>query len=164
MTDYEGLRQQQIARLRKLRPEYLARLTWPVERLQAERQMRLRALVAHAKARSAWHHRRLATVDVERLREADIRTLPVMAKDDLMEHFEEIVTDRRLTRDVVEAHLNGLTRDAYLLDEYHVCASGGSSGRRGIFVYDLDAWVVTYLSYYRFTLRMIGQILGANTP
>jgi len=80
MTDYEGLRQQQIARLRELRPEYLARMTWPVERLRAERERRLRALVAHAKTRSAWHSRRLATVDVERLRETDLPTLPVMPK------------------------------------------------------------------------------------
>src|SRR5262249_15611961 len=107
-----------------------------------------------AKMRSAWHRRRLATVDVDQLREVDLPSLPVMTKDDLMEHFDEIVTDPRLTRDVVEAHLTGLTTDAYLLDEYHVCASGGSSGRRGVFVYDFDAWVVTFLSYHRFSLRL----------
>jgi phenylacetate-coenzyme A ligase PaaK-like adenylate-forming protein len=162
MSDYEELRQQQIARMLELSPEYLARLTWPVERLRAERETRLRALVAHAKARSAWHRRRLATVDVDRLREADLRALPVMSKDDLMEHFEEIVTDPRLTRDVVEAHLAGLTTDAYLLDGYHVCASGGSSGRRGIFVYDLDSWVVTFLCYQRFAMRMAYEVLDPS--
>src|SRR6476620_10317377 len=102
MVDYEALRQQQVARVQELRPEYLARLTWPVERRRAEREKRLRAVVAHAKARSPWHRRRLANVDVDRLCEADLRMLPVMSKDDLMEHFDEIVTDPRLTRDVLE--------------------------------------------------------------
>jgi len=162
MTDYEGLRQQQIARLRELRPEYLARMTWPVERLRAERERRLRALVAHAKTRSAWHSRRLATVDVEQLRETDLPTLPVMTKDDLMEHFDEIVTDPRLTCDVVEAHLDGLTTDDYLLDEYHVCASGGSSGRRGVFVYDFEGWTTATVSSIRFGARMRKQVLGPD--
>ena len=41
-----------------------------------------------------------------------------MSKNDLMEHFYEIVTDRRLSRDLVETHLDGLITDAYLLYEY----------------------------------------------
>ncbi len=61
-----------------------------------------------------------------------------MTKDDLMEHFDEVVTDRRLTRDVVEAHLAALSTDAYLLDEYHVCASGGSSGPCGTTLMRID--------------------------
>lgn len=44
MADYETLRQQQLARTFDLWPEYLARLTWPVDRLRAERERGLRAL------------------------------------------------------------------------------------------------------------------------
>jgi phenylacetate-coenzyme A ligase PaaK-like adenylate-forming protein len=159
MADYEALRQAHVERLLELMPEHLERLTWPVERLRVEREKGLRALVAHAKARSPWHGRRLAAVDAARLREADLAALPVMTKDDLMEHFDEIVTDPRLTREVVETHLAGLTTDAYLLDEYHVCASGGSSGRRGAFVYDRDAWAAAFISYFRLNLRMSQQVL-----
>ena len=65
MMDYEALRQGQLARLYELTPEYIARLTWPVERLRAERTARLRALVGGARARSPWHRRRLAAVDVD---------------------------------------------------------------------------------------------------
>jgi phenylacetate-coenzyme A ligase PaaK-like adenylate-forming protein len=144
--------------------EQLARMTWPVERLRAEREAALRSLVAHAKAQSAWHRRRLANVAVDRLRENDLTTLPVMTKDDLMGHFDEIVTDPRLHRDVVEAHLDRLTTDAYLFDEYHVCASGGSSGRRGVFVYDFEAWAVAFASVFRFSTRMVEQVLGAGPP
>jgi phenylacetate-coenzyme A ligase PaaK-like adenylate-forming protein len=85
-----------------------------------------------------------------------------MSKDDLMEHFDEIVTDPRLGRDVVEAHLATLTTDAYLLDTYHVCASGGSSGRRGAFVFDVDEWATAFLSYLRFSVKLAQQT-GADT-
>ena len=64
--------------------------------------------------RSPWHRRRLAHVDPDRLTKA-------------------------VTLDTAEAHLEGLETDAYLFDEFHVLASGGSSGRRGAFVYDWDA-------------------------
>jgi phenylacetate-coenzyme A ligase PaaK-like adenylate-forming protein len=160
MADYETLRQRQLARFLELMPEHIARLTWPVDRLRAEREKGLRTLVAHAQARSVWHRRRLADVDAYRLREDDLRALPVMTKDDLMEHFDEIVTDPRLTRDVVETHLAGLTTDAYLFDEYHAFASGGSSGRRGAFVYDFEGWVTAAVSARRFSTRMMHQVLG----
>jgi len=160
VADYETLRQRHVARFGELMPDFFARLTWTSERLRDERRVGLRAILAHAKVRSPWHGRRLAGVDVERVEEVDLRSLPTMTKDDLMAHFDEIVTDPHLTRDVVEAHLAGLTADAYLLDEYHACASGGSSGRRGTFVYDFEGWVVTFVSSLRFNLRMAADVMG----
>lgn len=159
---YEELRERHLVRLAELFPDYLGRLTWSREQVRAERASRLREVVAVAKARSPWHRARLAHVDADSLDADDLRALPVMTKDDLMAHFDEIVTDRRLTRDVVEGHLAALTTDAYLLDEYHVCASGGSSGRRGAFVYDFDGWAICFLSFLRFSLRMTAEILGAD--
>lgn len=63
-----------------------------------------------------------------------------MTRDDLLAQFDEIVTDPRLRRDVVEARLADLRDDAYLLEEFHAFASGGASGRRGVFVYGWDDW------------------------
>jgi phenylacetate-coenzyme A ligase PaaK-like adenylate-forming protein len=164
MADYETLRQAHAASFMASLPAHFARLTWPVEQLRAERETKLRALVAYAQARSPWHRSRLGGVAAERLTEDGLRALPVMTKHDLMEHFDAIVTDPRLTRDVVETHLDGLTTDAYLLDEYHACASGGSSGRRGIFVFDREAWVTTFASLMRFTMPPMQQALGAEPP
>jgi phenylacetate-coenzyme A ligase PaaK-like adenylate-forming protein len=72
-----------------------------------------------------------------------------------MAHFDEIVTDDRLTLDVVEDHLDRLTSDAYLFDRYHACASGGSSGRRGVFVYDWVGWTTVYWSLMRHPVRAL---------
>ena len=84
---------------------------------------------------------------------ADLSSLPVMTKSDLMDNFDDIVTDRRLTLDLCERHIDALAGDACLFDEFHVVASGGSSGRRGVFVYDQDAWATCYSSIVRFPAR-----------
>ena len=60
-----------------------------------------------------------------------------------MEHWDEIVTDRRLTLELAEAHLERVVSQgpAYLLGDYQVVTSGGSSGRRGVFVWDFEGWL-----------------------
>ena len=53
--------------------------------------------------------------------------LPVMTKGQMMERFDEVCTDRRLTRAAVDAHVWRLGEDLELLEgEYVVFASGGS--------------------------------------
>ncbi len=162
MADYEAIRAAHAARTHETIPERFARLQWTAEQLRAERQARLRELVAHAQTASPWHRARLAALDPARLTEADLRRVPVMTKQDLMADFDAIVTDPRLTRAVAERHLDGLTTDAYLLDEYHVCASGGSSGLRGVFVYDRDAWSIVFTSYLRFLMARMMAALGVE--
>ena len=44
-----------------------------------------------------------------------------MTKSDLMDNFDDIVTDPRLTRALCERHLEQSV-EPYLLDEYHVVA------------------------------------------
>src|SRR4051812_6205279 len=119
------------------------RLTWPLERLHRLRDERLRALLRTAKARSPWHARRLAGIDVETITGADLAAVPTMSKADVMEHWDEIVTDRRLTLELAEAHLERVVSQgpAYLLGDYQVVTSGGSSGRRGVFVWDFEGWL-----------------------
>jgi phenylacetate-CoA ligase len=47
--------------------------------------------------------------------------------------------------------------DAYLLGRYHAVASGGSSGRRGVFVWSWDAWRDCYIGFLR-------HLAGASAP
>jgi phenylacetate-CoA ligase len=97
---------------------------------------------AHRPNGLPWHRKRLQHVDLDSLGEASLAALPTMTKDDLMANFDEIVTDDRLRLDVVEDHLERLTgADAYLFGRYHAGASSGSTGRRGVFVYDWDGWI-----------------------
>jgi len=149
----ELLRQQHIARFRELFPEQVAHLEWTADELRQSQDRELRRLIRDAVEHSPWHRERLRRVDIPALTADDLSGLPVMTKSDLMDNFDAIVTDRRLTLDLCERHVDGLDDDAYLLDEFHVIASGGSSGQRGVFVYDWDAWAICYSSVNRFPAR-----------
>jgi putative transposase len=121
-------RQDLFARL----PEMIAHIGWSQEQLRVERERRLRELIDTAVTRSTWHRARLSGLGPATITADTLAGVPTMTKDDLLEHFDDIVTDPRLRRDLVEAHLLDLREDAYLLDRYHAFASGGSSGRRGV--------------------------------
>lgn len=132
---------------------HVERLSWSPDQLATEQHRALRALLEVASTRSAWHGGRLAGINLDTVTPENIDSLPVMTKSDLMENFDEIVTDQRLGRAVCEDHLERLVDDAYLLDEFHVVASGGASGHRGVFVYGWDAWATCYLSIVRAQMR-----------
>jgi phenylacetate-coenzyme A ligase PaaK-like adenylate-forming protein len=149
MADYQELRQRHVAYLASIFPQWVQRLRWPAERLRQERQERLRELLRVALASSPWHRERLAGVDPEAFTEEDLPGLPAMTKGDLMANWDGIVSDRRLTLDLAERHLAGLTSDAYLFDELHVIASGGSTGRRGVYAHGLRAWAEQYAGFMR---------------
>lgn len=151
-SDERQVRARHVARFHEVATELRARIDWPAHRLREERTRALRSLVASAVERSPWHRSRLSGIDVGSLTEADIARLPTMTKSDLMDNFDTVVTDPRVTLDRCEAVLEGRNGD-YLFDEYRVVASGGSSGRRGVFVYGWDAWATCYASIVRFQQR-----------
>jgi phenylacetate-CoA ligase len=153
MSDYESLRARHSELLHRLRPEYLARLRWNTEMLQEHRTRELRRVLGIAKALAPAYRQRLANIDPMTATEADLTSIQPLTKCELMSNFDDFLTDRRLSRDLVEAHLAELSDDAYLLDEFHVAESSGSSGRRGVFVYAWDAWPVYFLTLVRFRLR-----------
>ncbi len=150
---YEEIRQRHLARLAELLAEQVAAIDWSEAQLRAAQDARLRVLVSTAVAQSAWHRKRLSHIDVRGLTARDLGDLPTMTKTDLMENFDDIVTDRRLSREICERHVDALTSDTYLLDEFHVIASGGSSGQRGVFVFDWDAWAICFSCIGRFSVR-----------
>ncbi len=153
MSDYESQRQRHVELFFASLPDHFDRLTWTRERIDAERERGLRELVSIAKERSPWHRERLMDVDPTSLMLSDLTSLPTMTKDDLMDHFDRIVTDRRVTLAAANAHLEALEHVDYFLDDLHVVASGGSSGKRGVFVWGWDAWATAFLGFTRPLLR-----------
>ena len=150
---YETLRERHARTAAELLPDLLAALDLPRAALLRLQERRLRELVAWAKEASPFHRRRLAAVDPQSLTLQDLPRLPIMTKAEMMACYDEIVTDRRLTLDLVNGHLAGLSEDAYLLDCHHAVMSSGSSGLRGVFVYDWDGWATCYAGYLRNLLR-----------
>ena len=82
--------------------------------------------------RAAWHRLPAST--------PELASLPPVAKPELMEHFDEWVTDPRVNRGDVEAFLADRSRIGTLYrDRYVVWKSSGTSGEPGIFVQDAAA-------------------------
>lgn len=104
-----------------------------------------------------FYARRLAGIDPGRFELAELASLPVMSKAQMMAGFDELVTDRRLTRCRVDEHLARWSVEPHLLDGQYVClASGGSSGRRGAFVQTLD-------EYTQFVASLARAAIAATT-
>ena len=114
--------------------ELAARERWPRERLEHFQQDRLAKLARHAAEHSPFWRDRLPSGRV------DLSQLPILTKTELMERFDDIVTDRRLRRDELLEHLAQIDDDALYLGEFRVMTSSGSSGRKAVFVYDRAAW------------------------
>lgn len=153
------------------------RLGWDADRLADYQRERLRALLSHAAERSPFHARRLSGLDPGRFELADLPRLPTMTKGQMMAGFDEIVTDRRLTRSLVERHLAASTAEPALLLGRYVClVSGGSSGLRGVFVQALDEYTEFVASVVRQARarmtaaggpppeEMVIAIIGAASP
>jgi len=75
----------------------------PREELLALQRRRLVATARHAAAASPIYRELYAGIELAE--DLDVRALPVVTKEVLMEHFDEWVTDPRLQFSQVEAHL-----------------------------------------------------------
>jgi phenylacetate-coenzyme A ligase PaaK-like adenylate-forming protein len=116
--------------------------TWTRGQLVAHRDQRIQALVEHARAHSAFH----------RDREWDDRGGAPggrpMDKAALLAHYDDILTDRRLSFARLEECLSRLEGDE-LLDGYRLMGTGGTSGKRALFPYDADEWREVVAAFLR---------------
>lgn len=136
----------QAEHLRALAGEQLARDRWSRDQLQAWQDERLRALLRHAATASPYYREVLgphaAAADVP------LRELPTLPKATLMDNFDRIVTDPRLRRTEVEAHLASTDPGRPVLGRYRVFATAGTTGLRGLFLYsdeEFATWIATCL-------------------
>src|SRR6266550_3906237 len=116
-------------------PAHLGRLSWSAEQIESAQRDGLRRLLAHAVAHSPFHRRRLAGTAVADIEPADLASLPVMTKADMMAAIDDVFTDRRLTLGAIEQALAATGSEPIpLLGRYMALATGGSTRQRGVFV------------------------------
>lgn len=112
-----------------------------LETYQAEQLRRMRAYAyAHSPFYRRFHHG---------LEDHPLHELPVLTKALLMEHFDELVTDRTLRLAEARAYAaEGVAGPRYH-SRYWVSATSGSSGHPGLFVFDSAEWVAILASFAR---------------
>jgi phenylacetate-CoA ligase len=138
---YERVRAAHLHAVQAAMEDHIARLDWRRERIDRYRDQRLRMLLGFVQERSPFHARRLADLDTARATVADLAAVPVMTKAEAQKCWDDIVTNPELDRERVESVLTQQEWYSYTPDDYQVFSSGGSSGVRGVYVWDWQFFV-----------------------
>ncbi len=116
---------------------------------EAHRRERLSELARRASAGSPFWRERLSGA-LRADGSLDLDAVPPLTKPEMMERWDDLVIDRRLRRDDLLAHLDGLDHDALWLGEYRAMTTSGSSGLKGLYVYDRAAWRGLLAQFFRY--------------
>jgi len=127
--------------LQRLYPYW--RDTAEVKKLQ---ETRLRALLRDVVERSPYYRRRFAGIDIGRCALSD---LPTLTKSEMMENYDELVTDRRLKK----ADLSRFMEDRgnlgkLYLGSYGVSHTSGSQGQPALIVQDRYALSLIFATQF----------------
>src|SRR4029450_13365993 len=122
---------------------------WPSGAVAAYQRERLAELPGHAMASSPFYRERYAGLGLERGGAVELGRPPAVDKATVMDRFDDLVTDRRLPLAAVEAPLDGLAGDQLLAGRYRAMATGGSTGRKGVFVADRAEWRQYLAGFFR---------------
>lgn len=107
----------------------------------AAQERKFRKLVRFVKDRSPFYREIIAErgIDPDHCRPQDF---PVIGKNDVIENFDRIATDPRVTRSRIAEFLSRSTDPNELLDDrFHVVHTSGTSGTMGYYVYSREEWI-----------------------
>ena len=124
--------------------QFRARDQWTRQQLEAHQANALRLVREYAYAHSPFYQQ-----FHKGLYDAPLQDLPVLTKAMMMEHFDELVTDRAIRLEEVKMHLRNLSGDERFLGRYWVNATSGSSGHPGIFLFNRAEWITVLASFAR---------------
>jgi phenylacetate-CoA ligase len=133
--------------------DHIGRLDWSREQIERYQNERLRDLLAYARERSPFHARRLRGLDPSSASVADLASLPMMTKRDAQDEWDAIVTVRDLNRAHAERILAEQQWFSYTPGDQQIFSSGGSSGVRGVYVWDWQFFVAAACLAWRMQAR-----------
>ena len=140
--DYHTLHQNLSKTVREIMPRHLERLTWSNKQIHAFQIIQLRKLLHHVNKHSAYYKKILKSFDINSITPENLNQLPALTKQEVLTHWDDIICVPDLKKEDAEAHLNVLRDDphtnAFLNNKYYITATGGSSGLRGLYVWDRD--------------------------
>lgn len=117
---------------------------WTRAELETYQATALKALREYAYNRSPFYqqfHKGLTN--------APLQDLPVLTKAMVIQHFDDLVTDRNIRLQSVRAFIKNFDETRPYLDQYWVNSTSGSTGNPGLFIFDQAAWVAVLASFAR---------------
>lgn len=159
----------QLVQLLALRRKIHSHDRWSREDLKRHQDKELKALREYAYSNSPFYkefHKGLT--------ESPLEELPVLTKAKLMENWDKIVTDRSLRLSDVQDFIKSMKEVNRINGKYYVSSTAGSSGLKGIFVYDPKEWTSILASNARandwagvkagLTKRLKVAVVSTTTP
>ena len=156
MTDrsnYARIRGAHLNAVQAALDDHVGRLDWPAEQIRTHRDRRLRSVLAYARERSPFYADRLKGLDVDNATAADLTSIPMLTKADAQSGWDGIVTTAGLNRSAAERVLDEQTWFSYTARDDQVFSSGGSSGVRGVYVWDWQFFITTACLAWRMQAR-----------
>ncbi|MBV9165290.1 MAG: phenylacetate--CoA ligase family protein [Solirubrobacterales bacterium] len=161
---YERLRSAHLHAIRATLEDHVARVEWSRDRLERYRVERLRALLTYARERSPFHAARMDGLDPSSMVVEDLARLPPMLKDDSQREWDAIVTAPGLTRAGAERILAEEEWFSYTASGDQLFSSGGSSGVRGVYVWDWHQLITAAGLAWRMQVREERRSPEATLP
>jgi len=152
---YVGL--PQMLRVLALRSTLRNRDKWTPEQVRRHQEDALKKLRTYAYANSPFYKR-----FHQGLYDAPLNDLPVLTKNELMKNWNEVITDRTVKLKDVQDFMDGWQGGRFS-NRYYINTTGGTTGLKGIFIYDSDEWRAVLASYGR-SLSFANISLGIINP
>jgi phenylacetate-coenzyme A ligase PaaK-like adenylate-forming protein len=133
-----------IAELLSNLRQFQAREHWTRQQLEEFQAQAVRQVRDYAYAHSPFYQQFHTG-----LYDAPLQELPVLTKAMLMEHFDDLVTDRAIHLQDVRAYLANHREGERYLGRYFVMATSGSTGQPGLFVVNRSEWATMMAAEFR---------------
>ncbi|MBZ5553469.1 MAG: hypothetical protein LAO21_12165 [Acidobacteriia bacterium] len=114
---------------------------WNREQLESYQAQALNRLREFVYARSPFYQK-----FHQGLYRAPLRDLPILTKSLMMEHFDELVTDRRIHLDEIRAHLKRVLQEERYQGRYWVAPTSASTGIPAISMFNNNEWAAVLAS------------------
>lgn len=147
MIDYMMIRRVLLDKMREKIKSHANRIHWTQTEIHAFQDAHLKKLLNHVLLYSSYYQKRCSNS------KGLTRIIP-STKKDIMDNWDNIVCVPELTRAIAEDHLrqyrNGQITNPFFRDNYYITATGGSSGLRGLFVWDLEYFATVGYAAFRY--------------
>src|SRR6476620_9030306 len=159
---YERLRTAHLSAVQASIEDHVTRLDWPHQRIEDYQTAKLRSLLGFARERSPFHAARMADIDPATATIEDLARLPPMAKQEAQKDWDAIITIPDIDRAGAERVLAQQRWFSYTPAGLQVFSSGGSSGVRGVYVWDWEQFVTLACLAWRWQARAAGSDGGGR--
>jgi putative adenylate-forming enzyme len=117
---------------------------WSRTQLEAHHARQLASLRRFALERSPFYRQ-----FHKGLENRPVADLPILTKATMMESFDDLITDRAVRLADAESHLRDGVGREFFRGRYVVLSTSGSTGRRGVFLFDQSEWIAALANIAR---------------